>query len=229
MDQKEFDGFSASYEDLLRDPIRDRFAGKSDFFHRRKRDLIRDRLRTVGDTHKWSYLDLGCGKGELATLLREDFGEVVGTDPSSQMMESIRGFDTRVQEDPAIIPFEDGRFNFVTIVCVLHHVPPRERPTLMAEVRRVLKPGGEVCIIEHNPWNPATRLIVSRTPVDASAVLLSANESVRLLRHTGFIPERREFFLYLPERLYRRMAGFEKLLSRLPFGGQYAVFGQTPV
>jgi hypothetical protein len=60
-----FDQLSSSYEDLLRDPIRDRFTGaESAFFHLRKRDLIRDffRCRAV-DTTGLVYLDAGCGKG----------------------------------------------------------------------------------------------------------------------------------------------------------------------
>jgi len=71
----EFDQFSESYEQLLDDPIRNRFSpGGTEFFHVRKRDLIRDyfRRRRI-DTRKLSYLDLGCGKGELASLLRNDF------------------------------------------------------------------------------------------------------------------------------------------------------------
>src|SRR5579864_4580295 len=40
MSQPEFDRYSPSYEELLKDPIRDRFtAGESAFFHVRKRDL----------------------------------------------------------------------------------------------------------------------------------------------------------------------------------------------
>ena len=75
-DKREFDHFSESYEELLNDPIRDRFSpGGTEFFHIRKRDLIREYFqRRQIDTKKLAYLDLGCGKGELATLLRSDMG-----------------------------------------------------------------------------------------------------------------------------------------------------------
>src|ERR1035441_9050199 len=101
----EFDQFSESYEQLLEDPIRNRFSpGGTEFFHLRKRDLIRDYFRHRGtDTKKLAYLDLGCGKGELACLLRGDFAHVAGCDPSAGMLQAgelvSKGVETRVQDD----------------------------------------------------------------------------------------------------------------------------------
>ncbi len=229
----EFDDLSGAYEELLADPLRDRFAGGAAvYFHVRKRDLIREFFRRRGvDTRTLSLLDLGCGKGELLTLLREDFGLVCGCDPSAGMLGaaglSAKGIRTRVQRDPRRLPFDDGRFDFVTAVCVYHHVAPDLRPSLTAEVRRVLRPGGRFAIIEHNPYNPVTRLIVSRTPVDADAVLLRASETRRLLRGGGFRIDAQQYFLYCPDRLYRRFGGLESALRRIPLGGQYAVFARA--
>jgi SAM-dependent methyltransferase len=228
----EFDGLSASYEELLRDPIRDRFsANGTAFFHTRKRDLILDWFRRRGqDSHKLSWLDLGCGKGDLLNIMRGDFAHSAGCDPSSGMLEAgelvAHGVDARVQDDPGRIPFDNATFDFATAVCVYHHVPPPARAALTAEVRRVLKPGGVFCIVEHNPYNPATQLIVSRTPVDADAILLNAGETCGLLKGTGFGIDEKEYFLYFPEGLYKRLKGVESALSWLPLGGQYAVFGR---
>ena len=81
MTQPEFYRYSPSYEELLKDPIRDRFMGQeSGFFHERKRDLIREHFRRAAvDTHKLRYLDVGCGKGELISLLRDDFVQLRST------------------------------------------------------------------------------------------------------------------------------------------------------
>ena len=76
------------------------------------------------------------------------------------------------------------------------------------------------------PFNPATRLIVRRTPVDADARLLTAGESRALLAGCGFRVLEREFFLYLPERMYRAAPFVESWLRKVPLGGQYAVFGE---
>jgi SAM-dependent methyltransferase len=133
----------------------------------------------------------------------------------------------RLQENPLVIPFPDKSFDFVTAVCVYHHVEPKDRPALTAEVRRVLTHGGVFVLIEHNPLNPVTRLIVSRTPVDANAKLLRAGEAEALLRATGMTPFEKSYFLYLPESLYRRFGIVEDWLKRIPAGGQYAVFGRA--
>jgi SAM-dependent methyltransferase len=229
----EFDDFSESYEQLATHPLRDRFAsGGSEFFHVRKRDLIRAYFRhRQTDTGKLAYLDLGCGKGELASLLRNDFARVAGCDPSAGMLKAgelvTKGIETRVQDDPGQIPFEGAEFDFVTAVCVFHHVPPLARAALVRESRRVLKPGGTLAIIEHNPYNPITRLLVSRIPVDADAILLRPAETRRLFREAGLTIDDQQYFLYFPASLYRRLSPLESALAKVPLGGQYAVFGRS--
>ena len=231
MSQPEFDRYSGSYEDLLKDPIRDRFMGSGpQFFHLRKRDLIREYFRTRSvDTRGLRYLDIGCGKGELLSLLRDDFHQVAGCDPSPGMLSSSQGMETRVQEDSGKIPFGDAAFDFVTAVCVYHHVPPSSRLALTREAYRVLRPGGVFAILEHNPYNPVTRLIVSRAPVDADAVLLRPSEAREWMRRAGFTCQGPRYFLYFPEPMYRRAGHWlEHLLRGVPLGGQYAIFGTKP-
>lgn len=219
-----FDQLSSSYEELLRDPIRERFTGnESTFFHRRKAGLIQRFFRRRGmATSGLRYLDVGCGKGELLHLLQSDFQHAAGCDVSSGMMRQIAGIDTRVQEDR--VPFADAEFDLVTAVCVYHHVPPADRRALTSEISRVLRPGGIFCMIEHNPFNPVTRLIVSRTPVDADAILLPAAEARRLAAAAGLAPLEQDYFLYFPQALYRYLGGLEAALAKLPLGGQYALF-----
>jgi ubiquinone/menaquinone biosynthesis C-methylase UbiE len=229
----EFDRFRESYDQLLRDPIRDGFtAGQSQFFHTRKRDLILEHFRRRQiDTSKLSYLDFGCGRGELACLLKSAFARVAGCDTSAGMLASgslaSQGIETRLQSDPGEIPFQDSEFDFVTAVCVFHHIPPAHRPAALREMCRVAKPGGTLAVIEHNPCNPITQLIVRRTPVDANAILLRPVEVRRLFRAAGLTAGAPQYFLYLPEPAYR-LAGFlERLFSRVPLGGQYSIFGRS--
>jgi SAM-dependent methyltransferase len=228
-----FDPLAPSYEELLRDPIRDRFAGQeSAFFHRRKADLIRRFFRRRGlPTSGLRYLDVGCGKGELLHLLQADFKHGAGCDVSSEMMREISqvtGIETRVQKDPLQIPFGDAEFDLVTAVCVYHHVPPAARRTLTGEIRRVLKPGGVFCMIEHNPFNPVTRLIVSRTRVDAGAILLRATDARQLAAEAGFAPLEQDYFLYFPRTIYRYLGRLEAAFAKVPLGGQYALFSGKP-
>lgn len=224
-----FDDLSANYEDLLKDPLRDGFTGSnSGFFHFRKRDLIRDFFRRIRrNSLDLSYLDVGCGKGELLELMRADFNQVAGCDPSEKMLGSVaKGIDVRRQQAPLKIPFETARFDFVTAVCVYHHVEPSARVHLTREIARVLRPGGIFCIVEHNPLNPVTRRIVSRTPVDRDAILLKAAEARDMIGQAGLKLTDQRYFLYFPAPLYKLFGCLESLLARVPLGGQYAVFGE---
>lgn len=225
-DKRRFDELATSYEELLKDPIRDRFSGdESLFFHQRKSELIRRFLRyRKMDPSSLRYLDVGCGKGELATLLKKDFLYTAVCDLSGEMMQHITEIEARIQETPTTVPFGDSEFDFVTAVCVYHHVPPALRPGLTAEIVRVLRPGGIFCMIEHNPLNPVTRLIVSRTPVDADAILLYAREARALVCQAGLRRLEQDYFLYFPQGAYSQIGRIEPLLSRIPLGGQYAVF-----
>jgi len=180
----------------------------------------RQRVTTAG----LRYLDVGCGKGELLGLLQAEFKQPAGCDISAGMMEQIAGVETRIQKDSLEIPFSETEFDLVTAVCVYHHVPSAARPALTNEIRRVLRPGGIFCMIEHNPINPITRLIVSRTPVDADAILLRATEARRLVAGAGLNAIEQEYFLYFPQTLYRYLGQMEAKLSKVPLGGQYALF-----
>jgi hypothetical protein len=94
----EFDTYAAAYPDLLRDPIRDRFAGDSRFFHERKWELIRDFLRqqrTDPSTLRW--LDVGCGDGSLLKLAGGHFARAA-IRPSGRLR-PFRGDDSRLRRD----------------------------------------------------------------------------------------------------------------------------------
>ena len=225
----EFDRFASSYDQLLDDPLRNRFAGDPLHFHRRKWHVIQRLLQSFGmapESLRW--LDVGCGRGELLELAGRNFAEATGCDPSAGMLSSNTSFKTHEQPSPVDLPFDDGAFSFVTAICVFHHVHGQDRTLLTREIRRVLSPGGLCCIVEHNPWNPVTRTIVKRCPVDVDAELLTAGQTENLLAASGFKSVRREYFLYLPERLFRTFSGVEQAFSKLPFGGQFAVLAQAP-
>lgn len=227
MTQPEFDHYSRSYDKLLSDPIRDRFAAAdSDFFHIRKRDLIHSYFRQHGtNTSGLSYLDVGCGQGKLISLLRGDFTRAAGCDISQGMIGDASGLEFRLQKDRCNIPFKTAEFDVVSAVCVYHHVPGADQIALTLEIARVLKPGGTFAVIEHNPYNPVTRLIVSRSPIDRNAQLLCPRQTRALLSDAGLIPVATSYFLFFPDRVYNSGgAAVERWLSMLPFGGQYSIF-----
>lgn len=226
--QPEFDRFAPQYEQMISEPAREWFAGV-DFFHKRKMDVLLDLLaRKKRPPKALNWLDLGCGKGDLLRLGRSRFGLSVGCDVSAEMTSVCQDMDVRVQSDPAKIPFPDASMDLVTAVCVYHHVPVEERAALTSEVTRVLKPGGWFAIIEHNPYNPVTQLVVRRSPVDESAILLNAAESAARQRAAGLSPMAPLYFLYVPAVLFGLIGWIERLLGRLPLGGQYVQIGVKP-
>jgi SAM-dependent methyltransferase len=226
----EFDRYARDYENLLRDPIRDRFAAGAEFFHLRKWLVIQDFLRRHSTRSKeLCWLDVGCGRGELLHLGQAHFRTALGCDPSAEMLRECEGLAVTHQPEPARLPFDDRSFDFITAVCVYHHLGQAERVALTDEARRVLRPGGLFAIFEHNPANPATRLVVGRAPVDSNAVLLRARESRRLMRAAGLAPLETLYYLYLPQRLFEFAGRLERFLTRIPLGGQYAVFGEKPL
>jgi ubiquinone/menaquinone biosynthesis C-methylase UbiE len=225
----EFDQYAPSYADLLEDPLRKRFARNPAHFHRRKWAIIHRLLRRNGVNvalQKW--LDVGCGRGELLGLASRKFTQAVGCDPSVGMISAANSFRIEHQPSATKLPFDDSSVSFVTAVCVFHHVHGTSRTLLAKEIRRVLTPGGLCCIVEHNPWNPVTRAIVRRCSVDVDAELLSSRQAASMLRTARFETVSTDYFLYLPERLFNRMPSAERILRKIPFGGQYALLARAP-
>ena len=224
----EFDQYARSYDGLLEDPIRASFAQDPLHFHRRKWIVLERFLNRAGvnpKTQRW--LDVGCGRGELLDLASANFARAIGCDPSHGMLVSGARADVFQQPSQVELPFEDNSADLVTAVCVYHHVHGEARALLASEIRRVLEPGGLCCIIEHNPWNPVTRAIVKRCPVDVDAELLTARTAATLLKSAGFERVSADYFLFLPERLFHRMGSVDAMLSKLPLGGQYALLARS--
>lgn len=220
-DSSEFDRYANNYEALVREPTRDWF-GSPLFFHRRKLDLLLRVLASMHrDTRSMDWLDVGCGQGTLLALGKAHFRKACGCDPSAGMLDSCLVADVLVQSDPNTIPYPDSSMDLVTAVCVYHHIASSDRERLTNEIRRVLRPNGIFAIIEHNPNNPLTRLVVSRSPIDVNAVLLRAAEAGLLQEQAGMKPYATVFFLFVPSILYRLLGFIERMLVRIPLGGQY--------
>jgi|ERR1019366_1921726 SAM-dependent methyltransferase len=225
--RNEFDDYAERYSALLADPLRDHFAN-IEFFHQRKLTLIREFFhRSALNSKRSSWIDIGCGQGDLLRLGMAEFGLAVGCDVSPAMLGRAEGLQVRRQDKDDVLPFPNDFADFATAVCVYHHVPPSKRAALTREAARVLKPGGTFCVIEHNPMNPVTRMVVKRSPVDVDARLLGLGETRQLLEEQRFHIVWERYFLFLPESLYRRVGFTESYLGRVPLGGQYAIFARA--
>lgn len=104
-------------------------------------------------------LDLGAGLGEASLYFAQRGAEVTAVDISEASIGRLRreaerrGLRLTATAKPAeTLPFEDGAFDRVYGNGVLHHVELRP---VIAEVKRVLRPGGRFAFIEPLAYNPA--------------------------------------------------------------------------
>ncbi|MEV4053407.1 class I SAM-dependent methyltransferase [Amycolatopsis sp. NPDC049688] len=111
-------------------------------------------LALAGDVAERRILDAGCGAGPLFAALREKGAVVSGIDQSSGMVELARrrlgdGADLRVADLAGPLPFADAEFDDVVASLVLHYL--RDWAPTLAELRRVLKPGGRLIASVNHP------------------------------------------------------------------------------
>lgn len=138
-----------------------------------------NRAMTLGIDRRWRskavgmlgspgrILDVATGTGDLALLLarRIPGSQVVGVDLSEGMIAVGRkkvaaaGLADRITLQPAdclALPFADGSFDCVTVAYGVRNFA--DIPAGLREMRRVLRPGGRLCIIELSvPANPLVR------------------------------------------------------------------------
>jgi ubiquinone/menaquinone biosynthesis C-methylase UbiE len=107
---------------------------------------------------EFTVLDLGCGTGAVALHLASRRITVEAVDHSPGMIEVARdkaeraGLAERITfhvGDIHDLPFDSGRFDGVTCQRVLHHIS--DPATVLAEVDRVLKPGGFFYLSDTTP------------------------------------------------------------------------------
>jgi len=106
-----------------------------------------------------SYLDIGCGNGtitaELSKLMcAEDVHcvEVKKYDDHDGIKYSMIPYNGEKIDHP------DGKFDLVTAVMSLHHIVKIE--AIIAEIKRVIKPGGILYIKEHDCWNAIDAMLI---------------------------------------------------------------------
>jgi SAM-dependent methyltransferase len=224
----DFDDYAAGYRLAVERSTS--FSGKGlDFFTTVKVRLLLELIvRHVGGPSGCTLLDVGCGTGVTDELILPHAEGLVGVDTSEEMITqaSLRNPAGRYRAyDGRRLPFVDGSFDVVFAICVLHHVAPEDWDGLVADMLRVTRDGGLTCVVEHNPFNPLTRRAVSHCDFDRDAVLLTMRRTVAAFIRAGATIEDRRYYLFTPFES-RPLACSERLLRRLPLGGQYVVAGR---
>jgi len=132
------------------------------FLFRGQWQELRRKTVTLADIQPGEHvLDVGCGTGTLALEVARRAGRagrVTGIDPSSEQIARARSKAARhnVPIDFQIgviehLAFPDQTFDVVLSTLMMHHVPASLKRQGLAEIARVLKPGGRLVIADFKP------------------------------------------------------------------------------
>lgn len=132
------------------------------FWFRRQWQALRRRTVTLARVQPGEQvLDVGCGTGTLALDVARTVGSagrVAGIDPSAQQIARARAKAARrrlskmsIEFQLGVIerlPFPDQTFDVVLSTLMMHHLPTPLKREGLAEIARVLKPGGRLVIAD---------------------------------------------------------------------------------
>ncbi len=154
-----------------------------------------------------TVLDVGCGPGRDLAWLAERGLAVVGGDLSAGMLAQARK-----QTDAPLVrinmchqPFADGAFGGIWSSASLLHLPKALAPVALAEMRRLLAPGGPLLLSiqagegegwEMSPYGPVERFFARYQPEEVEALLSSAGFVVKV-RRQGETANGRQWLNYL--------------------------------
>lgn len=109
-----------------------------------------DRMPVTGPV-----LDLGCGRGVWMERLAGRGMRPVGIERGLDRAAAAARYGPVISGDAANVPFRDAAVGLVWCTHLLHHLPDPAR--VLAEVRRVLRPGGALVLAETVEDNPLLR------------------------------------------------------------------------
>lgn len=138
----------------------------ADAFFVGQRRRVYKRLATLSRAHPGDQvLDVGCGDGHLTRLMAEMVapdGAVLGVDPSGEAVrraqQATREANCTFDEGTAqALAPADRSVDVVVSSLMLHHLPEADQEQAVAEMFRVLRPGGRLLVAEFRP--PTTRIV----------------------------------------------------------------------
>lgn len=177
-----YDHVAHDYDQVFRPHV-------AEHYLRKRTAVVRELLPDGG-----TVLDVGCGTGALASWIQRAGYDVVGVDASTGMLAEAReaGVGAVYAAYSTALPFEDDVFDLSLSVATMHHLETPERvAATVAEMGRVVRPGGYVLIWDHNPLNPYWPILMKRVPQDhGDERLVSVWELLAAARQAGLRPVR---------------------------------------
>jgi ubiquinone/menaquinone biosynthesis C-methylase UbiE len=141
-------------------------------------------------------LDLGCGTGSLSLVAKraEQGIELVGLDPDAKALARARR--KAAQAGVAIafeqgfgdaLPFPDASFDRVLSSFMFHHLESGEKPAVLRELRRVLRAGGSVHVVDFAGAGHGLGALLARLVHREESLRSNTDDGLpRLMREAGF-------------------------------------------
>lgn len=167
-----------------------------------QRCKVADRLIPTG-SRTGRILDIGCG-AHPRFLIRTEFSEKYGLDRVSEQNEHARypHAITRLDCDIAKedrLPFEDKYFDVITMLAVFEHIEPERLVEVVAEIHRILRPGGVYILTTPAIWTDgllrfmAQLRLINPVLMQEHKDAYSPNKISSILQRGGFSMERLQF------------------------------------
>jgi SAM-dependent methyltransferase len=154
-------------------------------------------VRAAGKRPAVDLLDVGCGSGTLLGLLKQRGFRAIGVDFSAEAA-GLAGAENGVRVVVGSLDqagFPDHSFDIVTLFHVLEHVAnPRQ---VLAEVSRILKPGGVIVVQVPNIDSWQFKAFGARwygLDIPRHLIDYSKGSMLKLLNDSGFVPRRIKHF-----------------------------------
>jgi ubiquinone/menaquinone biosynthesis C-methylase UbiE len=137
---------------MKQDPYRRTASMYDRLFEPMNRGLRLLSLRMFHPDQSMKVLDVGCGTGTHLEIYRRSGCELYGIDLSQSMLNIARNrlgeeVDLRLG-DALKLPYKNGAFDLILCMLTLHEMDQDTRLSVIAEMKRVLKPDGHILLID---------------------------------------------------------------------------------
>ena len=230
----EFDAYAETYKDIINRGAAITGESFEYFIGVRVALVVRELGQRSAESNVKRILDFGCGIGATEQVLRESFpgATLHGIDESAESLKAAEALGVRGATfhlgGATRLPFEAASFDLVYSNGTMHHIDHARHPATLAELARVVRPGGNVFIFENNPLNPVMVQAMRKNPFDVNAKMLFPWYLRRAVSDAGMWARRPRYYAFYPKHL-KAISWTERYLERVPLGAQYYVRGTKAV